>query len=782
MAGYNGTMFAYGQTGCGKTHTMQGFSKDPEHRGVIPNSFEHIFENIKIATDKEFIVQASYMELYNEEIRDLLAHDPKHKLELKESPDIGVYVKDLTQKTVDNTEAMETLMDKGNEHRTTGSTLMNAKSSRSHSIFSIVIEVGEKREDGSDHITRGKLNLVDLAGSERPSKTGATGTRMKEGIKINLSLTALGNVISALVAGKHKHIPYRDSKLTRLLQDSLGGNTKTVMLAAVGPADYNYDETLSTLRYANRAKNIKNKPVLNEDPKDALLRQYKEEIEMLRQLLQQQLGTEQLNSILKSGQLPNKSLAAPSSPKKSARKSSQSTRSQQTKEKEEGQSQDQHEKGLQEKPDKQQQLVEQQTGNQNEGQHQQREHQSATDNDSRAENTGGMGGDTGQVEENEQNGMLASERTSSDAAKDDPQALKEKLASLMGKISKGGGEGEEDPDVVLAKQQHEYRRAQLKMKSQKKKEARLKAKQKQAEEEKEAMEAEMKNIASEAEAQSKAAKKLKSRYEKRIKSLQKDLQEAEEEWMNEKEGLTNTLKEQEKEIKLLEQVCSLFLKPPDMAKIWEKAVWNEETEEWTLPQVALKNARGARASYIGDASPNEEVSSRESSPDSASHTGHQSTLPPPTLRQSTSQVRASRGNHRQATPDMLPGINGGPEAGYSNRLPSGYAKNQTEGSGSLPSLGPVVPTKSSSRQSRHKSHDDSSLPPASGPTSYSRGRHIRRPERETSSSEGPGKLNRQTNDGQLPSMLPSLNSSASRNQNSQGINRSRGDDNFLPTL
>ena len=171
---------------------------------------------------------------------------------------------------------------------------MNESSSRSHSIFSVVIEMSSVRpEDGKEKIIRGKLNLVDLAGSERASKTGATGARMKEGIKINLSLTALGNVISCLVensgGGKQRHIPFRDSKLTWLLKDSLGGNTKTVMLAAIGPADYNYEETLSTLRYANRAKQIKNKPKVNEDPKDALLRQYKEEIDRLKTLLETHL-------------------------------------------------------------------------------------------------------------------------------------------------------------------------------------------------------------------------------------------------------------------------------------------------------------------------------------------------------------------------------------------------------------------------------------------------------------------------------------------------------------
>ena len=173
-------------------------------------------------------------------------------------------------------------MDHGTNNRKTGETAMNKESSRSHSIFTIYIETAENDEAGEQRVKAGKLNLVDLAGSERQSKTHATGARLKEATQINLSLSALGNVISALVEGKTNHVPYRDSKLTRLLQDSLGGNTKTVMIAAISPADYNYDETLTTLRYASRAKNIKNKPRINMDPKDALLKQYEDEIIKLR--------------------------------------------------------------------------------------------------------------------------------------------------------------------------------------------------------------------------------------------------------------------------------------------------------------------------------------------------------------------------------------------------------------------------------------------------------------------------------------------------------------------
>merc|ERR1712223_651667 len=180
------------------------------------------------------------------------------------------------------------LMNKGNTNRSIGATQMNAHSSRSHAIFTITVECSEKGPDGQQHFRVGKLHLVDLAGSERQSKTGATGQRLKEATKINLSLSTLGNVISALVDGKSSHVPYRNSKLTRLLQDSLGGNSKTLMFANIGPAEYNYDESLSTLRYASRAKNIKNHAKVNEDPKDALMKKYQEEIEELKRMLEQQ--------------------------------------------------------------------------------------------------------------------------------------------------------------------------------------------------------------------------------------------------------------------------------------------------------------------------------------------------------------------------------------------------------------------------------------------------------------------------------------------------------------
>ncbi|CAH8591543.1 unnamed protein product [Heterobilharzia americana] len=282
--GYNGTIFAYGQTGCGKSYTMQGISEPYAQRGVIPRAFDQIFETISVSEKTKYLVHASFLEIYNEEIRDLLGRDHKAKLELKENPDKGVYVAGLSIHKITCVKDCQNIMETGWKNRSTGATLMNADSSRSHSIFTIYLEMIDQNENLSDdnHIRAGKLNLVDLAGSERQTKTGVSGDRFKEATKINLSLSALGNVISALVDSKVKHIPYRDSKLTRLLQDIF---IRQSTFPCLSPADNNYDETLSTLRYANRAKNIQNKPKINEDPKDALLRQYQDEIKRLKELL-----------------------------------------------------------------------------------------------------------------------------------------------------------------------------------------------------------------------------------------------------------------------------------------------------------------------------------------------------------------------------------------------------------------------------------------------------------------------------------------------------------------
>ena len=282
--GYNGTIFAYGQTGCGKTFTMMGIPNDPNLKGIIPNSFSHIFGYIKTEGEsKKFLLRCSFLEIYNEEVRDLLG-DSKKKLDIRDDPKKGTFVRDLTYINIKDSNDIEKCLNKGNKNRHVGQTSMNDQSSRSHSLFTVYLEIEEKGNDGNERIKSGKLNLVDLAGSERVGKTNATGQTFDEGKKINLSLTALGSVIDALSSNR-KHIPYKDSKLTRLLADSLGGNTKTVMFANISPASYNYDETLGTLRYASRAKLIKNAPRVNEDPKITLLKQYEEEIKNLKEQL-----------------------------------------------------------------------------------------------------------------------------------------------------------------------------------------------------------------------------------------------------------------------------------------------------------------------------------------------------------------------------------------------------------------------------------------------------------------------------------------------------------------
>ncbi|EUB63308.1 Kinesin-II subunit [Echinococcus granulosus] len=293
LLGFNGTIFAYGQTGTGKTFTIQGCSNmmnrthigdkdDPDLRGLMPNSFHHIFNYVSGSKSTQFLVRASYLEIYKEEIRDLLRKDSTKRLKVKETPDRGVHVTDLSTVLTRNIKEIEKLMSIGHSNRSVGATIMNEQSSRSHAIFIVTVESCEVDPDGRSHIRMGKLNLVDLAGSERQGKTHSEGERLIEATKINLSLHTLGNVISALVDEKCTHVPYRDSKLTRLLQ---GGNSKTIMVANIGPSSYSYDETVNTLRYASRAKNIKNTPKINDDPKDALLREYQREIQHLKQLL-----------------------------------------------------------------------------------------------------------------------------------------------------------------------------------------------------------------------------------------------------------------------------------------------------------------------------------------------------------------------------------------------------------------------------------------------------------------------------------------------------------------
>ncbi|CAL9761234.1 unnamed protein product [Musa acuminata subsp. burmannicoides] len=313
--GYNATIFAYGQTGSGKTYTMgTNYTGEGDSGGIIPEVMDMIFRKIDAMKDTtEFLVRVSFIEIFKEEVFDLLDPQsrtdgtsvvkpavPRAPIQIRETANGGITLAGVTEAEVKSKEEMASYLTRGSICRATGSTNMNNQSSRSHAIFTIYVEqkkanngscsgMGNNEVAGED-ILFAKFHLVDLAGSERAKRTGADGIRLKEGIHINRGLLALGNVISALGDEKKRkdggHVPYRDSKLTRLLQDSLGGNSKTVMIACISPADSNAEETINTLKYANRARNIQNKAVINRDPVAAEMQRMRSQLEQLQAELQ----------------------------------------------------------------------------------------------------------------------------------------------------------------------------------------------------------------------------------------------------------------------------------------------------------------------------------------------------------------------------------------------------------------------------------------------------------------------------------------------------------------
>ncbi|CAG8567553.1 10363_t:CDS:2 [Gigaspora margarita] len=305
FGGYNTCIFAYGQTGAGKSYSMMGYGED---KGIIPLTCCELFNRIDRNCDNTvtYQVQVSYIQIYNERVRDLLNPKNKGNLKVREHPTLGPYVEDLSKLIVNSFQDIEYLMDEGNKARAVAATNMNETSSRSHAIFTLILT--QKRHDAETKMDTEKvsrISLVDLAGSERANSTGATGARLKEGANINKSLTTFGKVIASLAdassgtsrKGAKKadsFVPYRDSVLTWLLKDSFGGNSKTAMIAAISPTDY--DETLSTLRYADAVKRIKNKAVVNEDPNVRLIRELKEELQLLRK----KLGVEAGNVVKKT--------------------------------------------------------------------------------------------------------------------------------------------------------------------------------------------------------------------------------------------------------------------------------------------------------------------------------------------------------------------------------------------------------------------------------------------------------------------------------------------------
>ncbi|KAL1546933.1 Kinesin-like protein KIN-4A [Salvia divinorum] len=314
--GYNATVLAYGQTGSGKTYTMGTSLKDGAHTGLIPKAMNALFSKIEMLKHEiEFQLNVSFIEIHKEEVRDLLDPSSTHRqdivngntakvtspgkppIQIRETSNGVITLAGSTERSVKTLKEMADCLEQGSLSRATGSTNMNNQSSRSHAIFTITVEQMRKLHPGNpndsnynDCMTEeylcAKLHLVDLAGSERAKRTGSDGLRFKEGVHINKGLLALGNVISALGDDKKRkegvHVPYRDSKLTRLLQDSLGGNSRTVMIACISPADINAEETLNTLKYANRARNIQNKPVVNRDPISNEMLKMRQQLEFLQ--------------------------------------------------------------------------------------------------------------------------------------------------------------------------------------------------------------------------------------------------------------------------------------------------------------------------------------------------------------------------------------------------------------------------------------------------------------------------------------------------------------------
>ncbi|KAL4221956.1 hypothetical protein ACF0H5_018007 [Mactra antiquata] len=292
--GYNCSLFAYGQTGSGKSYSMVGYGAN---KGIVPIFCDEIFKGIEekrktAGKDEDYQVSLSMLEIYNEQVRDLLnakSMTIKGGLKVRQHPSKGFYVENLTASSVNSYKEIDGRINDGTRNRTVAATNMNATSSRAHTIVAITFTQKQPNETGQSMTRTSTVNLVDLAGSERADSTGATGDRLKEGSAINQSLSSLGNVIKALAdqsMGKKKVVvPYRDSTLTRLLQNALGGNSKTIMIAALSPADINYEETLSTLRFADRAKAIKTTATINESPTDKLIRELREENARLMEML-----------------------------------------------------------------------------------------------------------------------------------------------------------------------------------------------------------------------------------------------------------------------------------------------------------------------------------------------------------------------------------------------------------------------------------------------------------------------------------------------------------------
>lgn len=570
MDGYNGTIFAYGQTGTGKTHTMVGpaHPEAEEEKGVIPRAFGHVFRNVDVGGNKTFLVRASYMEIYNEEIRDLLSKNPKQKLELKDHPDGGVYVKDLTVMIVKGVRDLQQVMEVGQKNRSVASTLMNNESSRSHSIFTVTVEILEKGLDGQDHVRVGKMNMVDLAGSERQSKTGATGDTLKEATKINMSLSALGNVISALVDAKTSFIPYRDSKLTRLLQDSLGGNTKTVMCTCIGPVDYNYDETMSTLRYAHRAKSIKNKPRINEDPKDAMIREFQDEITRLKMQLEKRGG-------------PGSPPRAPPMEGEEVVVETEVVEVEKIVEKEvlvekvvnSGMT-DEDVRRLQMQVEQERAEVEEQLNLERQAIEAQK--------------------DMAEQEKQQLLEALEEKRRQREQEAQQQEKMLQQLKAMEEKMLVGSQVMEK-----AMQQEADLRRAAMEVEEKKREEQRMQEELEQQQEEK--LELEEKYASTEEQVQKMTAKLEKLWH--RHKQTQQEVQDLQHEFQSEREDMLDTIRDLRKEVKLVCLTIENFIPMEQYQQIEQRAHFDESSDEWVISNIDLAGNRVRRRGRLLDESP-----------------------------------------------------------------------------------------------------------------------------------------------------------------------------------
>lgn len=554
LGGYNGTIFAYGQTGTGKTFSMEGIPDDEHLRGIMPNTFHHVIASMaNKGENTEYMVRMSFIEIYNEGVYDLLQVTGRKKLDVKESKDKGVFVKDLTMYVVKEVPDMMKILATGQGARQTGATAMNAGSSRSHSILAITVETSYKDDPEQEEpkYKVGKLNLVDLAGSERQKRTGAKGDRLDEAKSINLSLSALGNVIKALVNPNAKHIPFRDSKLTRLLQDSLGGNTKTCMLAAMSPGAMSFDETMSTLRYANRAKNIKNKPKINEDPKDAMLREYQEQISLLKAQLQAKMSGQPMPE-----GLPAFTGAALPGMMQAGEKIVQENIIEQVEVVDTGIS-DEDMKELQKRLEEEAAQLEGST-------REEREHYIK-------EKT--------KIEEEAHKTTEELKRKEARAQREDEelQKIKDALMAVEENIGRGQLDLEqaEEAEKLLAE-------ANNKLEAQKQEELKTLEELEQAEEEELLMEEHYANAKDELKMK---AKKLKSLWVK-YNEKKEDMEDMHEEFALEREDFVDTIRALDRQIKLKHLMVDSFIPPTYVDLIEQSAIWDSVNDRWVIGGLA----------------------------------------------------------------------------------------------------------------------------------------------------------------------------------------------------